>query len=1032
MMPIHPRPIPIPFSGLMPIWTHAIGTAALWPHPHPHHARHPRRLRLLAGILLVTLLSFPVSVSGQGWPSLSPDRWENISVTEVERLIAGNDLEEIDPNDGFYPGYTALLYALQWGSSNDVVIALIDAGADINTGSAPTTRPLHLAVAKADPTVARYMIARGVDLELEDMWGRTALHRAMTVGHVRPAVHDLIDAGANIHTRSETDRTLLHEAVQYADDPDIIHFVLGLGIDVLARDRFDRTALHQAAQHSSNPDVIRALVELGLDPDVRGDGERTPLHFTMRNREASIAETLIELGADVTAVSRRGDTPILSFARLGMAAGAIDALLDAEAPVDVRDRNGVSARDLLAENTWIPPADRNRLLRRMDDALADPSYGQRRAAGGTGTGTVHTDPTTAPPTSPTSLDHTANARHGASELVVDFLPDPAIIDVSAGGSVWNPHAGDECVGYIDPGTPTLHLDYVAGSYDLTIGATADADLSLTVRTPDGSVLCDDDGGRDLDPSLTISAPESGRYTIWLGAWDDVGVTHDARLALSEAGFGPHDEGAIPAADQGRPTTPPTAGLELSRTDLAPGDNVQVRFRGGPGNPRDWIGIYRAGEQPGTNFLAWLYVDDSQRPGPGSSDGHVTFFGLDLDPGEYDVWFMLDDGYEALAPALSFTVNAPRAPGGGVAPPNTSSNPSGTVTVDTPFLALTPPPRRFDIGGRNPNEVERFLARVEEATLAHVNSHRRGIGLGPFSSDAGVQAVARDLAWSASAEATGEETDLTHLRASDVVRNHLTDVRVGVAAWSGRSLSRASSTLLDDDPVDLGRSIAQRMIDAGQMGVIGSEVMQHAAVGVALARNGRGIYIRLLGAELDLRRFQIPYPLPGVVLRDSGPESVPVDVADRSRAEVEGFLARTEATLLALVNRFRAERSLPPLAAHAALDEVARAHSADMVLRNFYSHENPDGVRPHERVVRGLADEGVIRSAENIQTILGSVDVFFALGADQLAHRLFDNWIHSDGHRVNILRDNMTHIGLGVAFTASGDQVFGTQKFAALN
>lgn len=1001
----------------MHAWTHPNRAAKTW--PHPHRAPRPRGHRRLIRTALVALLGLSATVSAQVWPALSPDRWLTMSVAEVERLIASNDLEATNPNDGFYPGYTALLYALLWGSSNEVVLALVDAGADIDTTSAPTTAALHLATANADPTIARALIARGANLEIEDQWGRTPLLRAMTVGTVRPAVHDLIAAGADVHARSEFGDTLLHIAAEYAEDPDIIHFVVGLGLDVHARNDFDHTALHIAAHNSSNPDVIRALVDLGLDVNVRGDGDRTPLHFTMRNADASVAATLIELDADVTAVNRRGDTPLLSLARLGMAAGAIDALLDVEAPVDVRDSDGLSVRDLLAQNDWLPTGERSRLLQRIDAALADPRYGQRHATAAT-PDAPSPQPSTppeqpSPPATAPTLGHGTSARHGALELIVDFLPDPVIIDVSAGGSVWHPVDAQDCVGYLDPSVPTLHLDYVAGSYDLTIGATADADLALTVRTPDGTLLCDDDG-RGLDPSLTIAAPVGGRYTIWLSAWGDAGVLHDARLAVSEAGFGPHDEGAIPAADSGAaaPTTSAAPGLELPRTTLAPGDDLQVRFSGGPGNPRDWIGIYRAGAQPGTNYLDWLYVDDAQRPGPGARDGSVTFFGLDLDPGDYAVWFMLADGYEPLGPALRFTVTA-------------ASN-AATLTVTTPFLTPTPSGRDLAGSDHDPADLERFLNQLEQALLERLNRYHHEHGLVPFRRVAELDAIAIDMASRASAEAAGAPSDTAPFRPIDLARSALPDARVRTAGWLGWTDATGGGAVFDGDPADRGRRIAESIIGAGY-GLLEREDVGHAGVGVALDRDPARLRVRVVGAVLEERRFAIAYPLPGVVMRDADASRVPFPVAERSQAEVASFVARAEATLVALMNRFRTERGLPALAAHDTLDQVARAHSADMALRDFYDHEDPDGVRPHQRVVAALPGEDVAASAENIHTIAEPNDVTFALGPDWLAHRLFDDWIHSDGHRGNILHERLTHIGLGIVFTAEGDRVYATQKFA---
>ncbi|MCT9007961.1 CAP domain-containing protein [Streptomyces rhizosphaerihabitans] len=112
------------------------------------------------------------------------------------------------------------------------------------------------------------------------------------------------------------------------------------------------------------------------------------------------------------------------------------------------------------------------------------------------------------------------------------------------------------------------------------------------------------------------------------------------------------------------------------------------------------------------------------------------------------------------------------------------------------------------------------------------------------------------------------------------------------------------------------------------------------------------------------------------------------------------LERTAREVIALTNTERASAGLPPLSADATLTTAAQAHSADMVARDFYAHESPDGSRPWDRA----AAAGCTRRSigENI-----------ACGQRSPAE-VVRGWMDSPGHRANILKRDFTHIGIGLA------------------
>ena len=85
------------------------------------------------------------------------------------------------------------------------------------------------------------------------------------------------------------------------------------------------------------------------------------------------------------------------------------------------------------------------------------------------------------------------------------------------------------------------------------------------------------------------------------------------------------------------------------------EEIIVTFSDGPGNPKDWVGLYKqdmvAGE---VGSLAWFYVDATQTGSEGLTEGELVFPEGMTDEGIYEARFFENDGYTLLAKAI-FTV-----------------------------------------------------------------------------------------------------------------------------------------------------------------------------------------------------------------------------------------------------------------------------------------------------------------------------------------------------------------------------------------
>ena len=120
----------------------------------------------------------------------------------------------------------------------------------------------------------------------------------------------------------------------------------------------------------------------------------------------------------------------------------------------------------------------------------------------------------------------------------------------------------------------------------------------------------------------------------------------------------------------------------------------------------------------------------------------------------------------------------------------------------------------------------------------------------------------------------------------------------------------------------------------------------------------------------------------------------------------------EAEMLALVNDARAAAGLGALTLDQSLVGVAREHSSDMWARGFFSHVNPDGLDPFDRMKAAGIKFGW--AGENL-AIAPTTGV---------AH---GNLMDSPGHRENLLNPNFRQIGIGVAHHTELGLIF-TQVF----
>jgi uncharacterized protein YkwD len=112
-------------------------------------------------------------------------------------------------------------------------------------------------------------------------------------------------------------------------------------------------------------------------------------------------------------------------------------------------------------------------------------------------------------------------------------------------------------------------------------------------------------------------------------------------------------------------------------------------------------------------------------------------------------------------------------------------------------------------------------------------------------------------------------------------------------------------------------------------------------------------------------------------------------------------APTDPEVVSFVQQMNAHRvslGLQPLLWHPGVAAVAEAHSQDMIDRDFFSHTNPDGESPWDR----LHAAGITYTSAGENIAYG-----YSTGTSVL-----NAWLNSPGHKANIEYEAFTHHGVG--------------------
>jgi uncharacterized protein YkwD len=114
--------------------------------------------------------------------------------------------------------------------------------------------------------------------------------------------------------------------------------------------------------------------------------------------------------------------------------------------------------------------------------------------------------------------------------------------------------------------------------------------------------------------------------------------------------------------------------------------------------------------------------------------------------------------------------------------------------------------------------------------------------------------------------------------------------------------------------------------------------------------------------------------------------------------------------LCLLNKQRALHHLKGLKMSKRLGHAARGHSVEMARVHYFSHNSYSGASFLDRIRRS----GYLHLARRWSV---GENIAWGTGGLSTPRSIVRAWMHSPGHRANILQPSFRHIGIGISFGA---------------
>lgn len=229
--------------------------------------------------------------------------------------------------------------------------------------------PLNLAADGGHFEIVVFLVEHGANLETKNDRGFSPLNSAAIRGH-SDVVQFLLESGADTDSKNKQQNTpLLHASLP--GHRDVVELLLEHGAQTECKNINGMTALLDAAMEG-HADVVETLLHYKVDPDARTNEGWTPLLFAAERGNAMTTRMLAEHGANINVKSFDNWSPLTAASNHGHL-DVCRFLLDCQASLSTQTTDGRSALHLAADRGHAAIIEL--LLERGADARAEDNKG---------------------------------------------------------------------------------------------------------------------------------------------------------------------------------------------------------------------------------------------------------------------------------------------------------------------------------------------------------------------------------------------------------------------------------------------------------------------------------------------------------------------------------------------------------------------------------------------------------------------------------------------------------------------------------
>ncbi|CAG8942806.1 unnamed protein product [Penicillium salamii] len=240
---------------------------------------------------------YPLQAAASGGPSFA-----------AQTLLEFAPTVDISLNDDFVE---MVSWAIDLRAhSTEIMLMLLDAGADVNLQGGERGYALHVAAAARDTRSrerVQILLSAGADVNAQGGRFGCAL-QAAAFGNIPEIVQAILSSGADVNAQGGDYGNALNAAI-FRGNTEIMQLLLDAGADTNVQGGYYGYAL-QAAVCEDDRKILQMLLDAGANVNIEGGLYGSPLLAAVDRRRIDYVEKLVHAGADVSLVNQIDQTPL--------------------------------------------------------------------------------------------------------------------------------------------------------------------------------------------------------------------------------------------------------------------------------------------------------------------------------------------------------------------------------------------------------------------------------------------------------------------------------------------------------------------------------------------------------------------------------------------------------------------------------------------------------------------------------------------------------------------------------------------------